>query len=120
MFDQDSSSVVRSPIGLFAFRSNQMSKVYQHRSRNGGILEVAWSTGSLRKNSNRHCYWGVNTQSISATANEQARIEHAPNGSLLTYITVADASHLVLNIQRVHACLGFKFSGKVSNRPFRF
>ena len=64
-----SSSVVRSPIGLFPFRSNQMSKVYQHRSRNGRILEVAWSTGSLRKSSNRHCCWGVNTQSISATAN---------------------------------------------------
>ena len=51
MFDQDSSSVVRSLIGLFAFRSNPVSKVYPHRSRNGGILEVAWSTGSLRKNS---------------------------------------------------------------------
>ena len=51
MFDQDSSLVVRSQIGLFAFRSNPVSKVYQHRSRNGGILEVAWSTGSLRKNS---------------------------------------------------------------------
>ena len=49
MFDRDSSSVVRSLIGLFAFRSNAVSKVYQHRSRNGGILEVAWSTGSLRK-----------------------------------------------------------------------
>ena len=42
--------VVRSLIGLFAFRSNPVSKVYQHRSRNGGILEVTWSTGSLRKN----------------------------------------------------------------------
>ena len=51
MFDQDSSSVIRSLIGLFAFRSNPVSKVYQHRSRNGGILEVAWLTGSLRKNS---------------------------------------------------------------------
>ena len=42
MFDQDStsSSVVRSLIGIFVFRSNVVSKVYQHRSRNGGILEV--------------------------------------------------------------------------------
>ena len=32
MFDQDSRSVVRSLMGLFAFRSNQVSKVYQHRS----------------------------------------------------------------------------------------
>ena len=46
MFDQDSSLVVRSLIGLFAFRSNPVSKVYQHRSRNDGILEAAWSTGS--------------------------------------------------------------------------
>ena len=49
MFDRESSSVVIkvSIIGLFAFRSNPVSKAYQHRSRNGGILEVAWSTGSL-------------------------------------------------------------------------
>ena len=46
-----------------------MYKVYPHRSRNGGILEEAWSTRSLREDSNRHCCWGVNTQSISATAN---------------------------------------------------
>ena len=45
MFNQDSRSVVRSLIGLFAFRSNLVSKVYQHRSRNDGIR-----TGSLRKN----------------------------------------------------------------------
>ena len=44
MFDRDSRSVVRSLIGLFAFRSNPVSKVYQHRSRNDGILEVTWST----------------------------------------------------------------------------
>ena len=49
MFDWDSSSLVRSLIGLFAFRSNPVSKVYQHRSRIGGILEVARSTGSLRE-----------------------------------------------------------------------
>ena len=48
-------SVVRSLIGLFAFRSNPVSKVYQHRSRNDGILEVTWSAGSLRKNCKRHC-----------------------------------------------------------------
>ena len=67
MFDLDSCSVVRSLIDLFAFRSNLVYKVYQHRSRNGGILEEAWSTGKLRKNSKRHCCWGVNTRSISAT-----------------------------------------------------
>ena len=50
MFDRDCRSVVRSLIGLFAFRSNPVSKVYQHRSRNDGILEVTWSAGSLRKN----------------------------------------------------------------------
>ena len=49
MFDRDSRSVVRSLIGIFAFRSNPESKVYQHRSRNDGILEVTWSTGSLRE-----------------------------------------------------------------------
>ena len=49
MFDRDSRSVVRSLIGLFAFRSNPVFKVYQHRSRNDGILEVTWSTGSLRE-----------------------------------------------------------------------
>ena len=48
MFDRDSRSVVRSLIGLFAFRSNPVSKVYQHRSRDG-ILGVTWSTGSLRE-----------------------------------------------------------------------
>ena len=60
MFDQDSRSVVKSLIGLFAFRSNPVSKVYQHRSRNDGILEVTWSKGSLRKNCKRHYCWGVN------------------------------------------------------------
>ena len=39
MFDRDSRSVVRSLIGLFAFRSNPVSKVYQHRSRNDGIFD---------------------------------------------------------------------------------
>ena len=38
---QVTKSLVRSLIGLFVFRSNPDSKVYQHRSRNGGILEVA-------------------------------------------------------------------------------
>ena len=51
MFYRNSGSVVRSLIGLFALRSNSESNVYQHRSHNGGILEVARSTGSLRKNS---------------------------------------------------------------------
>ena len=67
MFDRDSRSVVRSLIGLFDFRSNPVSKVYQHRSRNDGMIEVTWSTGSLRKNCKRHCCWGVNTLSSSAT-----------------------------------------------------
>ena len=49
MFDRDSRSVVRSLIGLFAFRSKPVSKVYQHRSCNDGILEVTWSTGSLKR-----------------------------------------------------------------------
>ena len=49
MFDRDSRSVVRSLIGIFAFRSNPVSKVYQHRSRNDGISEVTWSTRSLRE-----------------------------------------------------------------------
>ena len=31
-----SRSIVGSLIGLFVFRSNPVSKVYQHRSRNGG------------------------------------------------------------------------------------
>ena len=50
-------------------------------------MEVAGSTGSLRKNSKRHCCWGHFRNLLM----EQARIEHAPNGSLLTYITIADA-----------------------------
>ena len=66
MSDRDSSSVIRSLIGLFTFRSNLVSKVYQHRSRNGGIMEVAWSTGSLRKISKRYCCWEVNTRSFYA------------------------------------------------------
>ena len=49
MFERDSRSVVRSLIGLFAFRGNPVSKEYQYRSRNDGILEVTWSTGSLRE-----------------------------------------------------------------------
>ena len=49
MFDRDSCSVVRPLIDLFVFKGNQVSKVYQHRSHNDGILEVTWSTGSLRK-----------------------------------------------------------------------
>ena len=43
--------MVRSLEGIFAFRSNLVSKVYHHHSRNGGISEVAWSTEILRKNS---------------------------------------------------------------------
>ena len=61
VFDRDSRSVVKSLIGFFAFRSNPVSKVYQHRSRIDGILEVTWLTGSLRENCKRHCCWGVNT-----------------------------------------------------------
>ena len=89
---QDSRPVVWSLIGLFTFRSNPVYKVYQHRSRDGGISEVAWSTGSLRKNSKRHCCWGVKHPiHFRNLLMEQARIEHAPSGSLLTYITTADA-----------------------------
>ena len=54
MFDRDYCSVLRSLIGLFAFRSNPVSKVYQHRSRNDGISEVTWSTGSLRERTVKH------------------------------------------------------------------
>ena len=49
MFDRDTRSVVMSLTGIFALRSNPVSKVYQHRSRNDGILKVTWSTGSLRE-----------------------------------------------------------------------
>ena len=80
--------MVRSLIGLFAFRSNPVSKVYQHRSRNDGILEVTWSKGGLRKNYKRHIHL-IHFRNLLM---EQARIEHAPNGSLLTYITSADAA----------------------------
>ena len=41
--------MVRSLIGIFALRSNPVSKVYQHLSHNDGILEVTWSTESLRE-----------------------------------------------------------------------
>ena len=34
---------ILAQVGFFTFRSNPVSKVYQHRSRNVGILEVAWS-----------------------------------------------------------------------------
>ena len=89
MFDRDSRSVVRSLIGLFGFRSNPVSKVYQHRSRNDGILAVAWSTGSLRERTVKDT--AVGEIHFRNLVMEQARIEHAPNGSLLTYITSADA-----------------------------
>ena len=68
---QVTKSLVRSLIGLFVLRSNPDSKVYQHSSRNGGNLGVAWSTGSLRKTSKRHGCWGVINLLM-----EQARIEH--------------------------------------------
>ena len=37
-FDLDSSSVVKS-LWLFVFRSNPVFKVYQHRSRNGNLID---------------------------------------------------------------------------------
>ena len=40
MFDRDSRSVVRTLIGLFAFRSNPVSKVCQHRSRKSYLVDV--------------------------------------------------------------------------------
>ena len=94
MFDWDSRSVVRSLIGLFAFRSNPVSKVYQHRSRNDGILEVTWSTGSLRKNCKRHCCWGVNTLSIPQLANGIGPNRTRANESLLTYITSSAGEYI--------------------------
>ena len=47
-------------------------------------FEVARSTGSLGKNSKRHCYWGVNTQFEARfyfrhLLIEQARFEHVPS-----------------------------------------
>ena len=49
MFDLDSSSVVRSLIGLSVFRRNPVSKVYQHRSRNGGIFGSSLIDGEFEK-----------------------------------------------------------------------
>ena len=84
--------MVRSLIDLFAFRSNPVSKVYQHRSRNGGILEVTCLTGSLRERTVKDTIVGELTPDpFPQLANGTGRIEHAPNGSLLTYITSADA-----------------------------
>ena len=68
MFDLDSSSVV---IGIFIFRSNLVSKVYQYRSCKAALLEVAILAGSLRKNSKIHCCWGVSNLLM-----EQAQREH--------------------------------------------
>ena len=69
MFDRDSRSVVRSLIGLLAFGSNPVSKVYQHRSRNDGNLEVTWSTGSLRTNCKRHYCWELTPDPFPQLAN---------------------------------------------------
>ena len=92
MFDRDSRSVVRYLIGLFAFRSNPVFKVYQHGSRNDGILEVTWSTGSLRERTVKDTAVGeITPDPFQQLVNGTGRIEHAPNGSLLTYITSADA-----------------------------
>ena len=48
MFDRDSHSVVRSLIGLLLLEAIQYPK-FINRSRNDGILEVTWSTESLRE-----------------------------------------------------------------------
>ena len=57
-----------------------------------GILEVTWSTGSLRERTVKYTAVGELTPDpFRNLLMEQARIEHAPNGSLLTYITSADA-----------------------------
>ena len=69
MFDQDSRSVVRFLIGLFAFRSNPVSKVHQHRSRNDGILEETWSTGSLRKTVKDTAVWELTPAPFPQLAN---------------------------------------------------
>ena len=42
-FGLNSSSVARSLIGIFVFRTNPVSKLYQHRSRNG---DQWWNFGS--------------------------------------------------------------------------
>ena len=47
--DWDACSEVRSVVGLFAFRSNQVSKVYQHRSHNGGIFGSSLVDGDFEK-----------------------------------------------------------------------
>ena len=85
MFDQDSSSVVRSLIGNFAFRSNPVSKamveLWKWLGRRG-VLERTVK------------YTAAGELTIDPFPNllmEQARIEHAPNESLLTYITSVSA-----------------------------
>ena len=81
--------MVRSLIGIFVFRSNPVSKVYQHRSRNDGIWEVTWLTGSLRERTVKDTVVGELTPDpFPQLANGTGRIEHAPNGSLLTYALV--------------------------------
>ena len=55
-----------------------------------GIWEVAWSTGSLRKNSKKHCCRRVNSRSIRGQyfrnfLMEQARAEHAPKASQMFF-----------------------------------
>ena len=87
----ESSSVVRSLIGIFVFKSNPLSKVYQHRSRNGGILKVAWSTGSLRKNSKDTAAGELTHDPFPQLSNGTDPNRTRAHGSLLTYITIADA-----------------------------
>ena len=83
MFDRDSRSVVRSLIGLFTFRSNPVSKVYHHRSRNDGILEVTdTAVGELT------------TDPFPQLANGTGPNRTRANGRLLTYITSASVNQL--------------------------
>ena len=92
MFDRDSSSVVRSLIGLFVFRSNPLSKVYQHQSHNDEILEVTWSTGSLRERTVNHTAVGeLKPNPFSQLANGTGPNRTRAQWKLLTYITSADA-----------------------------
>ena len=77
MFDRDSSSAVSSLKGLFVLEAIGYPKYFK----------VAWSTGSLRKNRKDTAAGALTPDPFPQLANRTG----APNGSLLTYITIADA-----------------------------
>ena len=69
-------SILTASNCLFIYRSKSVSNVYQHRWCEGEKLQNWWkvakmflgvarSMGSLRKNSKRHCCWGVNTRLVA-------------------------------------------------------